>query len=145
MRQEETKIINRFLKKNKGSWETQPESPYFNLRRLYEIKGYQDEFHEGVCWEEAKTKAGGEESLREGVAGLRIERTGSQDWPSSFYHFPRSKIGGIESFAHQSSSIVKHAISEDGMQTFALALEAMIPVLGAVLSAFNGNPPFSLA
>ena len=145
MRQEETKIINRFLRKKDGTWETVPDSPYFDLRRQYEKKGYQDEYHEGVCWEEAKTKCAGKESLREGVAALRIKRSGSQDWPNSFYHFPRTKIGGVESFAHQSASMVKHAISDEGMQSFALALEAMIPVPGAVLSAFNGNAPGSLS
>ena len=59
MQDAETKIINRGVMRTQKGLVACPEDPYVVCTLQHSRKSYQDEWHEEVCWEEAKTRAGG--------------------------------------------------------------------------------------
>lgn len=143
MREAETKIMNRFLKRNEqGKFETNAGDPYFKRVREHKQEGYQEEFHDGCCWDEAVQKVGGEDRLEAAVKAGRIKAQGAGDNPMMlFYHFPRTQIGGRETFSRKDVSGMNVPIADEGQQDFALALDAMIPEMGGILKGFSSEGP----
>lgn len=78
-RQEETAIINRYLKRNEtGRLLTVPDHPYFKRTRAVTHTGIQEEVFDGVIFEEARTRVGGStEDLKEACREGRIRTSGT--------------------------------------------------------------------
>ena len=95
MRSEETKIMNRFLQRNKdGKFEKNPEDPYFKKRREHKQTAYNDEFHLGVGWDEACMKVGGEDKLTAAVRGKRAKASANgEDWGNYLLPFSSHQSG----------------------------------------------------
>ena len=94
MQEEQAKIINRFSQRTEQGIVAVPSHPYFERKITHKDTSYQNEWHEGICWEEAKTKCGGRADLQEGVEARRIKTSGSGKWEDLFYHFKRRRLGG---------------------------------------------------
>ena len=139
MMQDIAKIINRFYKRNSnGKLVATPEHKLFTSVE-HTKTGYQDEWHEGVIWDVACVKVGGFPNLQDAVHGRRVKTSGTGDWKDLQYNFPRSSVGAREMAAKAIKGQTTHDVTDDGMKSFSLALEDMIPTMGTILKDHDGG------
>jgi hypothetical protein len=134
-RAETTKVINRFFKRlPNGKLEPQAEHPIFAQRRIVERSGYQDEWHEGVVWEEAVTRCrNSEDALKNAVTCQRIKASGNGGWENLVYHFPRSRVGGATTYRRVEEGSRVTTTTDDMFDKLDEAISSLLPQEGHVL------------
>ena len=130
MRVGKTKIINRFYKRTAlGTMVAQPDHPLLKRSRTHSTKGVNGDFHDGMIFEEARTKCGGFDELKIGVRANRVKTTGSGDWPDLTYHFRRTRVGAEESFERKDDVTAVKATTHEGFKALEIAMDNFIPNL----------------
>ena len=129
MRLNQTKVMNRAFKHNDNNkYELQGGHACFKKFKTVERQGFQEEFHEGVVWEEAVTRTGNsEERLKGAVRAGRIKTSGSGNREHLFYHFPRSRVGGSTTHHSLTEGEQSQDTTPEAFNQLAASIDALIP------------------
>ena len=84
-------------------------------------------------------KVGSFQQLQSAVNGKRVLTSGTGDWQDLQYHFPRSQVGAREMAEKTIKGTTTRQITDEGMQSFSLALEDMIPTMGGIVKDHDGG------
>ena len=96
MRGDVSKIINRFYARSKnGNLVEKLEHEMFTMSE-HSVEGYQDEWHDGVCFEEVVARCLTLQDLKSAVYGKRVLTSGIGVWEDVNYHFKRFRVGAKE-------------------------------------------------
>ena len=135
----QTKVINRGVKRvGIGTLVVQSNHPFLTLLKAHVKTGYQDEFHAGMIYEEAKKACGSFEDLKAAVYGNRVTTAGdSPHWEELTYYFKRSAVGSKEEAKKTVTATKKEKVSQETWDKFSAAVDAFIPQTGHVTGSMG--------
>jgi hypothetical protein len=127
MRIDQTAIINAYFAKDpSGKLLANPAHPIFQESRLRERSSWAKQFHEGVIYEVAVGKCGNNpQALQNAVARGQVQIVGQV--PSAMYHFPKTSIGGGQTFTNADNASRSKPIDEGDYMSLRDAFLDVVP------------------